>query len=225
MSRLRTVALAATLAAATAGVGSAARAGVATTPAGADAVRSVDALWAEREAAFSYLGYTTHYSCDGLRDKVRWILGQVGARDKPRVTVSCTNLQGVEPMPRVHIRAWMPVEATPERVAEISAQQSSLKSETRAKAGAGPSSDEATAQFPATWERVSFVGQPTSTGQRIEIGDCELMEDMVRFVFGPLGVKVLPETSVSCVPRQLTLGSVNVQLEALRRVPEAQATR
>src|SRR5215472_6293178 len=38
------------------------------------------AVWTPKEVQFTYFGFTTHYSCDGLRDTVRdWLL-QLGAR-------------------------------------------------------------------------------------------------------------------------------------------------
>jgi hypothetical protein len=191
----------------------------------------VKAFWAEREASFSYTGFTTQYSCEGLRGKVRRILRDAGARDDLDVRVSCTNLSGVEPLPRVRIRAWIPVEATPEALA-ATPREPTLQEQTVARARGesakgAPSAPvtDAAMQFPAAWQRVSFVGEPTASGRGVGLGDCELMQDMVRNVFPALGMRVLPETRLRCVPRQITLGSVDVQLEALRRLPEAQAAR
>jgi hypothetical protein len=188
----------------------------------ADASRTVSAVWVEREASFGYTGFTTHYSCEGLRGKVRRILRDAGARPDFDVRVSCTNLSGVEPLPRVRIRAAMPVEATAEVLAGL-AREPTLQEQTvaRARGEKGTAAAaEATAQFPAAWQRVSFVGEPNASGRGIGLGDCELMQDMVRQVFPALGVRVLPETRLRCVPRQITLGSVDVQLEALRKLPE-----
>ena len=41
---------------------------------------TVNAVWVEHEVNFTYMPLTSYYSCDGLRDKVRWILRQLGAR-------------------------------------------------------------------------------------------------------------------------------------------------
>ena len=40
----------------------------------------VSAVWVERQVNFTYMPLTSYYSCDGLRDKVRWLLRQLGAR-------------------------------------------------------------------------------------------------------------------------------------------------
>ncbi len=38
------------------------------------------ARWAQRKLSFTYSGFTTHYSCDGLVEKVRQVLLDLGAR-------------------------------------------------------------------------------------------------------------------------------------------------
>ena len=38
------------------------------------------AVWAQKEFQFTYLGFTTKYSCDGLDSKMRTILLELGAR-------------------------------------------------------------------------------------------------------------------------------------------------
>ena len=55
----------------------------------AAAAPAVRAVWVERKQLFTYFGENTYYSCDGLRDKVRYILKQVGARDDLVVSASC----------------------------------------------------------------------------------------------------------------------------------------
>src|SRR5262250_1006335 len=38
------------------------------------------AVWTPKELRFTYMGFTSHYSCDGLADKMRSIVLQLGAR-------------------------------------------------------------------------------------------------------------------------------------------------
>ena len=40
----------------------------------------IPAVWKEQHLRFYYLGRTSRYSCDGLRDKVRAMLLELGAR-------------------------------------------------------------------------------------------------------------------------------------------------
>ena len=59
-------------------------------PAVQGADNSVAAVWRERHVDFMYAGRTTRYSCDGLRDKVRAMLLDLGARRDPRiVAIGC----------------------------------------------------------------------------------------------------------------------------------------
>lgn len=62
------------------------------------------AAWAEQDLVLDYMGFTTHYSCDGLRDRVRAVLLQLGARDDLTVTsTGCVRPGGgPERFPGVH---------------------------------------------------------------------------------------------------------------------------
>jgi hypothetical protein len=183
----------------------------------ADAPPAVSAVWVERDLMFTYMGFTSYYSCDGLRDKVRVVLERLGARPGFKVTTrSCMNATGPEWSPTLRIVAEFPAEATPELMAELAA--SAPERELAARAGGRPAT-EATAQFPARWKRVEFQSGPHGL-RDIEDGDCELMEQLRRSVFDQLGVRVL-ESSVNCVPRQVTLGAVRMAVEVLEPVPPA----
>jgi hypothetical protein len=193
--------------------GSTARAEVGSTA----AAPPVQAVWVEHDVNFTYVGRTTYYSCDGLRDKVRYILEQVGARKKDlKVNVGCFNTSGVEFMPHVRIHAVMPTPATPEVLAQLATEAPKRELIARVK-GSGEGTDAATAQFPATWNRVVFDG---GRNYRVADGDCELFEQMVREVFVPLGVRVAPETRLTCLHHDIATGAVLVKVDRLARLPE-----
>jgi hypothetical protein len=60
--------------------------------------------WVQREVNFRYVGFTTKYSCDGLRDRMRRILLQLGARDDLRMTgYGCVGVNSPETTPGVRI--------------------------------------------------------------------------------------------------------------------------
>ena len=173
----------------------------------------VNAIWVEKDLAFSYLAFTTFYSCGGLRDKVRWVLREIGARPGFKVRVrGCMNLTGPELMPRVEIRAALPMEATPELLAELEKQ--APKRELIAKVTGKPAT-EATAQFATRWRQVRF--DPTATS-RIEPGDCELMEQLRDAVFVPFRLRLV-EDSMSCPPKQVVLYGIRLSVEVLEPVP------
>lgn len=173
----------------------------------------VNAIWIEKDLAFSYMAFTTFYSCSGLRDKVRWVLREIGARPGFKVRVrGCVNLTGPELMPRVEIRAALPMEATPELLADLERQ--APKRELIARV-TGKSATEATAQFATRWRQIRF--DPTATS-RIEPGDCELMEQLRDAVFVPFGLRLV-EDSMSCPPKQVVLYGIRLSVEVLEPVP------
>jgi len=189
----------------------------------ADQATTVMAVWVQKEVDFPYKGLTTYYTCDGIRDKVRTVLRYLGARPGFKVTVrSCVNdvgggrsLGGVETMPWVYITAALPQPATPELLAELA--KPDPKAELIARAtGKASATEEATAQFPATWRRVQFRGKPTGP---VQLGDCELMDEMAAVAFAQLGARVV-EDLTSCVPRQVNPGSIRLTLEVLQPVPD-----
>jgi hypothetical protein len=169
----------------------------------------VSAVWMEREVTLYYMGFTSYYSCEGLRGQVTRILKELGARPGFKVTARhCAQPSGPEWSPSVRIVAALPVEATPEVLAELASDASKRELVARVQ---GKSPDEATAQFPARPRRVEFVSGGLSF---LKDGDCELMEQMRDRVFGTLGVKVI-ESSLQCIPRQVSIGSIRMTVEVL----------
>ena len=180
---------------------------------------TVNAVWVEREVGFNYSGFTSYYSCEGLRAKLEWLLGEIGARPGFKVrTRGCVRLSGAELMPGARIVATVPLEATPELLAEIASDASRRELAARAKGGSVPA-PEAAAQFPAHVKRVEFRSARTSAGE-LQDGDCEFMEQARRQLFAPLGVRVV-HGQASCTPNQLTLGAVQLTVEVLEPVPES----
>jgi hypothetical protein len=179
---------------------------------------TVNAVWVERKVSFTYMPLTSYYSCDGLRDKVRWILRELGARPDFKVrSRGCIEVQGPEMFPGVEVVAAFPAEATPELLEQLAADASKRQLAARATGKPDPVS-EATAQFPARVKRVEFESGRTTLSD-LQDGDCELMEQLVRGdVFGKLGVKVV-DSQTHCVPRQVTLGAVRMAVEVLEPVP------
>ena len=62
------------------------------------------AAWVQKEVNFRYVGFTTKYSCDGLRDRMRSILLQLGARDDLKMSgYGCAGVNSPETTPGVRI--------------------------------------------------------------------------------------------------------------------------
>jgi len=176
----------------------------------------VNAVWAEHEFMFTYFGRGTYYSCDGLANKIEYILEALGARSEPRVIVGCTEGPGIQQIPTARIKVAVPTEATPELLAAIEADRSKRELVSRVQ-GSNAVVDVATAQFPAQRQVVEFVGRRKD---HIEDGDCELLEQLLPQVLEPLGVRAAPGSSqLMCTPRQSQFGSVQLRLESLHAMP------
>src|ERR1700704_4819616 len=74
---------------------------------GAAAARGQAAVWTPKELTFVYQGFTTKYSCDGLRDKVRGVLLDLGAQKKDLKVqqLGCSSSSGrPDPFPGVRVK-------------------------------------------------------------------------------------------------------------------------
>jgi hypothetical protein len=106
------------------------------------------AVWKSRELTFSYVGFTSHYSCEGLRDKIAGTLLALGARRDMVVTpYSCSEMGRPERFPRVRITV-----STLAPAAEDGAAGGTVE---------------------ARWKKVSLAGPG-----KLSAGDCELAEQI-----------------------------------------------
>lgn len=181
----------------------------------------VTAVWVPQSYSFAYFGITSLYSCDGLRDVARHVLLRAGARpDDLKVRVSCveTGRAAVEWMPQVRIDAAFPAVATPELLERL---RNDPKRELTARVrGESGQAEDALRPFPAERKVVVIDGR---SDRRIDDGDCELLQHLVRHVLTPAGVPEAAGSRLNCVPRTVTIGSVNLRLDTLQKVPEPDA--
>lgn len=155
---------------------------------GAAAAPSESAVWTPKELNFVYQGFTTEYSCDGLRDKVRSILLELGARPDLQVTESpCSSLGRPDPFPGVRIKM---------NVLQPVADKS-------ATAG--------TQSVPAHWKTVDLTTERDAVSAA---GDCELIEQVKQSIL-PLFATRNVEYSSNCVPHQLQIGATRLRAEVL----------
>lgn len=176
-------------------------AGAQAAPAGGGAAVSAQpaapqaAVWAPRQSRFIYQGFTAHYSCDGLRDKIHKALLELGARPdlKVRETPCSTPLGRPDPFPGVTINMHVLV--------TLDAKS--------APAGAPP--------VAAQWKTVDLRldRDPLSAA-----GDCELVEQIKQSLL-PLFTTRNVDYSSNCIPNQLTPGGTRLRTDVL--VPEPNA--
>jgi len=152
----------------------------------------VAATWKRYEVRFYYVGFTTHYSCDGLRDKVRRLLLHAGVRKDVKISLSgCeVGLDRVARMPGLKVVFWAP--ELPE-------------------AGRRDVGEPAIARWrPVVVRR----GQPRG----LEAGDCELVEQFRDRLLPKLKTRAV-SGDINCVPHQLVGTRIDLAFEVLEGLP------
>jgi hypothetical protein len=144
------------------------------------------AAWQRHEMEFVYLGFTTRYSCEGLRDKLHALLLASGARPGMEVKIrGCPAGPGeVTEFPRVHMvfhAAAIAATGTAEPVS-------------------------------AGWKRVTLAARKPMA---LEAGDCELVEQFRDRVLPAFVTRGL-EGEVHCVPHQISGSSYRLRFESLQ---------
>lgn len=150
---------------------------LAAVPALAAAQDSVAARWVPKQVKFVYQGFTTHFSCDGLRDEIRTMLEKLGARDLEVQEYGCIRPVGPTLFPGVdvHMRVLVPASKT------------------------GSSSPEVQAH----WKKVVLLRAASDFEDQ---GKCELIEQF-KESFLPLFSTRKIDYASTCVPYQLTMGT------------------
>lgn len=167
--------------------------------------KPVAGVWQKHEYVFSYAGFTSQYSCDGIADKVKLLLLAAGARDDLSVRGSCSDPRGSASRIAVaratfHTLAPAPVAPT--------------ASDTP---GAGPTA--AVDGAAGAWKAVAFKERAPSW---LEAGDCELVEQFDRELL-PLFTTRNRQSHMTCVPNQYQLGSITLRFEVFAPLPKPRA--
>lgn len=152
----------------------------------------VAAAWKRHEIEFVYMGFTTRYSCDGLRDKIKLLLRTLGARPGFEVTTwACGSPPGrVDAFPLVRMRF---------DALEVPA----------------PGRGDYDRLAVARWRTVTLSRhQP----RELEAGDCELVEQFHSRVLPAFATRRL-EGDINCIPHQLTGSNFDLRFDILEGVP------
>jgi hypothetical protein len=154
----------------------------------ADTPATTGAAWTPKELRFTYMGFTSHYSCDGLRDKMISTLRKFGARKDLSVTESgCAGELGrPTPFPGVNIKM-------------------------NVLAPSDPKATDAASVVPAHWQLVDFTG---SRDPLDVAGDCELIEQIKQHLL-PLFTTRNVQYQSTCIPNQLQVGGTQLKAEVL----------
>lgn len=158
--------------------------------AAAPAGESQSAVWTQKELTFVYLGFTTRYSCDGLRDKIKGVLLDLGAEKKGLKVqeLGCTAPFGLpDPFPgvRVTMRVLQP---------------------------SGTAADDKQTPVAAHWKPVDVKLPDSFT--TIDSGECELVEQ-IRQKIVPLFAARNVDLRSDCIPHQASATRPSLKLEVL----------
>jgi hypothetical protein len=165
-------------------------------PALADELESdeVAAAWKRYEVDLVYMGFTTRYTCGGLKSKVKLLLKHIGVRPDIKVMErGCEyGYQKVADFPHLKIIFYMPEipEAGRRDVGE---------------------------PVLGVWKAVAIKrNQPRG----LEWGDCELVEQFRDRIVSKLTVRNAGG-DVNCIPHQLIGNRIDLKFEVLAGVPTA----
>jgi hypothetical protein len=161
---------------------------------------SMPAVWKEQHLEFSYVGRTARYSCEGLRDKVRSLLLDLGARRDLRVSLyACDeseSLRGAYIGPRLSLVFSTP--ALPD-------------------ASAKPQHTGDLIPVNARYEPFTLT---SDAFRNYGVGDCELVEEFARDILPHLSIRNVTQ-DITCIPYQASGSRYFIRGEILRapRIP------
>jgi hypothetical protein len=161
----------------------------------------VAAVWKEHRIDFFYMGRTARYSCEGLRDKVRAMLLDLGARrDMNIAAVGCEDYGRVRAnstAPSLNITFSAPALPDP---------------------SAKPQHEGDLAATDARFETFTFT---SDAFRNLGIGDCELVEEFTHQILPKLVTRDV-KRRITCAPFQRSGSRFFVKGEILRSLPRAE---
>ncbi|HEX3915003.1 MAG TPA: hypothetical protein VHW71_16000 [Steroidobacteraceae bacterium] len=160
----------------------------------------VRAVWREQRMDFSYMGRTARYSCQGLRDKMRSLLLDLGARRDLRVSLLGCNESA--PLVRGYLGPRLSLDFFSPQLPDPSVK---------------PLSPGDLLPVDARYE--SFI-LTSDAFKNYGVGDCELIEEFARDILPRFGARNV-KRDISCIPYQASGSRFFVRGEILRaaRIP------
>src|SRR3984893_5777798 len=161
----------------------------------------VAAVWREQHLDFFYMGRTSRYSCDGLRDKVRAMLLDLGARrDLQIAAIGCEGsgrMRVNSPAPSLNITFSAPALPDP---------------------SAKPLHEGDLAATDARFESFTIA---SDAFRNLGFGDCELVEEFSHQILPKLVTRAL-KRDITGVPNQASGSRFLVRGEILKPLPRAE---
>jgi hypothetical protein len=162
------------------------------------------AVWKEQHLEFSYMGRTARYSCQGLRDKMRSLLLDLGARRD--LQVALLGCDESAPLGRGYIGPRLSLTFSSPALPDPGAKV--------LHAGDLAAVDASYEPFTLTSDAFRNYG----------VGDCELVEEFAREILPRLSARNVKQ-DITCVPYQASGSRFLVRGEILRAVMVGQAPK
>jgi hypothetical protein len=155
------------------------------------------AVWKEQRLDFSYMGRTARYSCQGLRDKMRSLLLDLGARRDLQVSVLACNESESQPLRRGYLGPRLSIV---------------FSSPALPDAGVQPPHAGDLSSVNARYESFTLT---SDAFRDYGVGDCELVEEFARQILPKLATRDVKQ-DIACVPYQGSGSRFFVHGEILR---------
>jgi hypothetical protein len=189
--------------------------------------------WREYELTFTYSGYTSKYSCDGLADKVQLLLKTFGVREGAKVSsFACAAPFGFPTeFPRVRLKfavlePWGPDAAQaadkPATYGRMMGREAPRLAAPGAVARGSVAGDVAPGEpVVGVWRHVKLArGRP----RNLDPGDCELLEQF-RDKVVPLFTTRALKDETRCIPYQLLGTRIALEAEVFAALPAGDTPR
>jgi len=155
------------------------------------------AVWKEQHLEFSYMGRTARYSCQGLRDKMRSLLLDLGARRDLQVALLGCNESA--PLGRGYLGPRLSLTFSAPALPDASAK---------------PLHPGDLAVVDAHYEPFTLT---SDAFRNYGVGDCELVEEFAREILPHLSARNVKQ-DITCIPYQASGSRFFVRGEILRAV-------
>ena len=166
------------------------------------------AVWQVQVLNFVYRGYSTLYTCAGLREKLRDILQSLGARGD--LQLGSYNCEGGSSVARFQIKLASPIEATPRNVHALTTYDSRDELIARARGEVLPTAQDLP-RFKAEWKTVSFA---RNRRMRLAPGDCDLVQQLRQQILPRMSVHVVND-DLRCSRAFVNYGAPRLTVAAL----------
>jgi hypothetical protein len=174
----------------------------------------VTAIWRVQQLQLNFRSPRSHYSCEGLKNKITAILTAVGANRSIKVNLPC-RADALTNNALALITLATPIEATREIVVTVTTYSPQQQLAARVNGIRLPSATDME-RFNAEWRTVALHKE---SRLRIDSGDCDLLRDLSTQVFPQLGVQL--DKVFSCSHLSGSRARPKMRVMALVPIPDA----